>query len=373
MKKLLFGIPTLGEGGAERVLINLVNNLNPEKYDITVFTIFDDGVYKNKLSSHIKYKTFFKKMFRGNIHLFKIFTPSFLYRLMIKEDYDLIISYLEGPMTRIFSGNSTINTKKINWVHTEIYNRKVITKSYRNLKEAIKLYSRYDYTIFVSETVKKSFENEISSKSNKHIVSYNTIETDEIILKSKEELEDVAFERCKTNIISVGTFKEKKGFMRLLNIISKLVDENYEVHLYLLGKGEQEKKYKDFIEEKNLGNNVTIIGYKTNPYKYMRGADLFVCSSYSEGYSTAVTESLIVGTPVITTLCSGMEELLGADSFYGIITKNDEISLYKGIKELLDKPEVLSMYKKRATERGSYFSKENTILAVEELIDNTMY
>ena len=369
MKKILFGIPTLGEGGAERVLINLVNNLSTEKYNVTVFTIFDDGVYKSKLLPHIKYKSFFKKMFRGNIHFLKLFSPSFLYRFMIKDDYDVIVSYLEGPMTRIFSGNSTKNTKKINWVHTEIYKRNVITRSYRSLNEAIKSYSTYDYTVFVSETVKESFEREITNNPNKHTVLYNTVETDEILLKSEEEVEDIVFESDKTNIVSVGTFKEKKGFMRLLNIISKLVNEEYKVHLFLLGKGEQEKKYREFIEEKKLQNNVTIIGYKLNPYKYVKNADLFVCSSYSEGYSTAVTESLIVGTPVITTLCSGMEEMLGSDSYYGLITKNDEADLYDGIKKLLDKPEMLKMYKLRAIERGAFFRKENTLSAVEEFLD----
>lgn len=369
MKKILFGIPTLGEGGAERVLINLVNNLSTEKYDVTVFTIFDDGVYKSKLLPHIKYKSYFKKVFRGNIHFLKLFSPNLLYRLMIKEDYDVIVSYLEGPITRIFSGNRTINTKKINWVHTEIYNRNVITRSYRSLKEAIKSYLKYDYTIFVSETVKESFEKKIISNPKKHVVLYNTVETDEILSKSKEKLDDFVFESGKTNIISVGTFKEKKGFMRLLNIVSKLVDEGYKVNLYLLGKGEQEKKYIEFINERKLQDNVTIIGFKSNPYKYVRNADLFVCSSYSEGYSTAVTESLIVGTPVITTLCSGMEEMLGLDSYYGVITKNDETSLYEGIKGFLDKPEMLEIYKLRAIERGAFFSKENTLSAVEEILD----
>ena len=289
---------------------------------------------------------------------------------MIKEDYDVIVSYLEGPMTRIFSGNNTINTKKINWVHTEIYNRSVINRSYRSFKEAIKSYSMFDYTVFVSETVKESFEGKIISDSKKHLVMYNTVETDEIILKSKEELQDIVFDSDKINIISVGTFKEKKGFMRLLGIVSKLVDEDYKVHLYLLGKGEQEKKYREFIADKKMQNNVTIIGYKSNPYKYVKNSDLFVCSSYSEGYSTAVTESLIVGTPVITTLCSGMEEMLGSDSYYGVITENDETSLYEGMKELLDNPEILEIYKSRAIERGLYFSTKKTVSIVEELLDD---
>ena len=77
------------------------------------------------------------------------------------------------------------------------------------------------------------------------------------------------------------------------------------------------------------------MGYKENPYKYLAKCDLFVCSSYSEGFSTAVTEALILGIPVVTTYVSGMTELLG-DNEYGIITSNDEISLYEAIKLLIN-------------------------------------
>ena len=95
---------------------------------------------------------------------------------------------------------------------------------------------------------------------------------------------------------------------------------------------------------------------------------MFVCASYAEGFSTAATEALIVGTPVCTVEVSGMKEMLGENNEWGIVTENDEEALYQGIKRLLDDPELLTHYKEKAAERGRTFSTENTVKAVEEML-----
>ena len=118
-KKVLFLIPNLKHGGAEKVLVNLVNNLDPNKYDITLQILFDVGVHKKNLKPHITYKTFFKKEFRGNSYLFKCFSPEFWWNRINREYYDVAISYLEGPTTRILSGCRNAKTKLIAWIHIE--------------------------------------------------------------------------------------------------------------------------------------------------------------------------------------------------------------------------------------------------------------
>ena len=94
--KILFLIHDLMHGGAEKVLLNLVNNMDHEKFDITVQTLFDVGVNKQFLSDKVHYKTCYKKMFRGNTKYFKLFSPEKLYRKYIKDDYDILVAYLEG-------------------------------------------------------------------------------------------------------------------------------------------------------------------------------------------------------------------------------------------------------------------------------------
>ena len=102
----------------------------------------------------------------------------------------------------------------------------------------------------------------------------------------------------------------------------------------------------------------------------MKKCDIFVCSSFSEGFSTAATEALILGKPVVTTLVSGMKEMLGENNEWGIVTKNDEDGLYEGIRRLLDDPALLARYREKAALRGKTFSTENTVKAAETYIRN---
>lgn len=368
MKKVLFFIPTLGQGGAEKVLVNLVNNMDKEKYQITLKTLFDHGVNKQYLDENIIYSYVFKKVFRGNTYLLKIFSPKLLYKIFIKEEYDVVIAYLEQLPTRILAGCPDNRIKKVAWIHVEIQDEKKFFRCFKSLKEAKWCYEQYDSIIGVSKTAVQSLESIIGMKQKMNVI-YNTVESNKIILKSQEEIKDIRISKEKINLISVGRLTEQKGYDRLLRIYKKLIEEGLKLHLYLLGIGELEEQFKQYIKKNNLEEVVTFLGYKDNPYKYVKNADLFICSSYREGFSTAVTESLIVGTPVITTLCSGMEEML-ENGKYGVIVKNNEEALYRGVKELLYNPEKLQYYKEMAIERGKFFNTESTVKDVQNLIDS---
>ena len=106
-KRVLFLINSLRGGGAEKVLVNLVNCLDADKYDITVGVLFGDGVNKQFLHQNIKVKRFFKKAPKGFVYIAKLFSPSFLHRFFIKERYDVEISFLQGVCTRIIGGAPT--------------------------------------------------------------------------------------------------------------------------------------------------------------------------------------------------------------------------------------------------------------------------
>ncbi len=369
MKKILFLIHDLGPGGAEKVLVNLVNNMDREKFDITVMTLFDVGVNKQFLKPHIKYKYCFKHMFSGNSHVMKLFSPKMLHKWFIKDHYDIEVSYLEGPSARVISGCQSCDTKLVSWIHVEQHTTKIASQAFRNYDESAKCYARFHQTVCVSEFVKNDFS-EIYPTINKISVLYNTNETQQIIEQSKDILEDNMFFDGRINICGVGKLMKNKGFDRLLRVHKRLRVDNYPVHTYILGEGSERPKLEAFINENSLSDSVTLLGYKTNPYKYVAKCDIFACTSYSEGFSTAATEALIVGTPVVTTMVSGMKEMLGENDEYGIVTENNEDALYEGIKSLLDNPELLALYKEKSSERGKSFSTEATVKSVEDMLMN---
>ena len=369
MKKVLFLIHDLGEGGAEKVLINLVNNMDYSKFDVTVMTLFDYGVNKQFLRKEIHYKFWCKKMFRGNSHLMKLFSPKLLHKLIIKGSYDIEVSYLEGPCARVISGCIDKATKLVSWIHIEQHSKARVAKSFRSVKEAEYCYNQFNKIICVSNTVKQDFTSILNIKVPVD-VCYNTNETEQIISLSKEHIDDIKFKSNQINMVGVGKLLPNKGFDRMINILYRLTNEGYNLHLYVLGIGPQQQELEKMIERYSLQNNVSLLGYRTNPYKYVKNCDLFLCASHAEGFSTAATEALIVGTPVCTVEVSGMKEMLGENNEYGVVVNNDDMSLYKAIKELLDNQDKLKYYTTKALERGKYFSTEKTVSIVEKMLLN---
>lgn len=367
MIKVLFFINDLGQGGAEKVLVNLVNNMDCTKYEISVLALFGGGVNEQFLRPDIQYHSVFPKAFPGNSHIMKMFTPAFLHRWFIKEEYDIEISYLEGAAARIVSGCKNPNTKLVSWIHCTMSSTSDIAESFRNLAEAEACYNAMDNLIFVSEGVRRAFMDNCNYKGPTEVL-YNTVESNTIFKMSQEDVDEII--DGKIGLIAVGTLKPVKGFDRLLRVTKRLHEDKYPIHLYLLGVGPQQKELEQFIEDNSLDDVVSLLGYKTNPYKYVAKCSLFVCSSFSEGFSTAVTESLIVGTPICTVDVSGMKELLGENNEFGVVTENTEEALYQGIKELVSNPEILNSYRSKAEARGKIFNTSSTVKAVEEFFQS---
>lgn len=365
-KKILFLIHDLGQGGAEKVLVNLVNNMDRSKFDITVMALFGGGVNEQFLAPDIRFQAVWSRMIPGNSKLMKLLTPAQLHKLCVKEHYDIEVSYLEGPSARVISGCQAPDTKLVSWIHSTLSSETDLAKPFRSRREARICYNRFDQHVFVSGGVKEAFVKSCSVKGKKAVL-YNTVASDKILAGADEPAPELK-ENGKIKLVAVGTLKESKGYLRLLRIIKRLRDEQYPMHLYILGIGPLQQEMQDYINQNSLQETITLLGYQTNPYKYVSKCDLFVCASFAEGFSTAATEALIVGTPVCTVEVSGMKEMLGENNEWGVVTENTEEALYKAIKMLLDDPKLLKDYKIKAKKRGTIFETEKTVDSVEKML-----
>lgn len=363
MIKVLFLIHDLSVGGAEKVLVNLVNNMDKKTFDITVMTLFGGGVNEQFLKPHIKLINHFNKTIRGNTHILKLFSPKTLHNYFIKETYDIEVAYLEGPCARIIGGCPDKSTKLVAWIHST-FTEETFSIGFRNKAEAINTYNNFDMVASVSDAVKMNFT-KFTKYTKDAPVLYNVNESARIIEKSKEQFDDLRLD-SNLKIAAVGKIVPNKGFFRLAKIHKRLRGEGYPIYTYILGTGPQQKEIESYLNKHELSNSFIFIGYQTNPYKYIANCDLFVCSSYSEGFSTAATEALIIGTPVCTTRVSGMEEMLGNNNEYGVITENEDEALYEDIRKLVSNPSLLKHYKKQAKLRGEFFKTENCVKAVEQ-------
>ena len=366
--KILFLIHDLHHGGAEKVLVNLVNHMDHKKFDITILALFGGGVNEQFLSPEVRLLHGHSHAIPGNSHIMKLFSPQQLFRHYIKEKYDIIVSYLEGPSARIVSGCPNDGTRLVSWIHCTIKSPNEAAIGFRSFQEAQRSYQRFDCSVFVSSGVRDAFCRLIFPQRS--FILHNVIDSDIIVKASQKAISGCTFSGSKYKLVGVGKLEEVKGFERLLRIHKRLLLEDHlSVHTYLLGEGSKREMMESWVQDNELCNSITFLGYQTNPYKYIAACDLFVCASFTEGFSTAATEALIVGTPVITTEVSGMQEMLG-DNEYGVITENDEEALYRGIRDMLTTPGKLKYYKEKAKERGTSFNTSQTVRAVENMLES---
>lgn len=366
MIKILFLIHDLGPGGAEKVLVNLVNNMNKDVFDITVMSLFGGGVNERFLSPDVKYRVVYNQTFPMNSHIMKLFSPKLLHKVYIRERYDIEVSYLEGPSARIISGCENKSTKLITWIHVEQHSRKVASGAFRSFRESEECYRKFDEIVSVSDYVRRDFQS-IYPGIKKNRVLYNTIETEKILSLKNEAMPEGVFSENEFKICGVGKIVPIKGFMKLARVHKRLKDCNYPVHTYILGDGPEKEKIEAYIKANGLEETFTFLGYQINPYKYVAKCDVFVCASSAEGFSTAATEAVIVNTPVITTPVSGMEELLGEDPC-GVICGTGEDDLFKELERWILEPQVLKEYKMKTKFRAERFSQLKTVGSVEQLL-----
>lgn len=369
--KILFFIFDLGGGGAEKVLVNLVNNLPKEKYEITIGTIFGGGQNAMRLNPNIKYKPFFKCIpFGGITKFFKIFSPSFLHKILIKEKYDYEIAFLQHTPTRIIGGGrkQEYNIKRFAFIHTVVKSKNQFISSYKSEKELSKIYNSYDKLAFVSEEALQSFSSMYDVATPKYVV-HNVNEFEKIKILSTENMK-LKLNREKINIISIGRLAPEKGFIRLIESCVFLINNNIENwHLYILGEGNLRNELEKMITDKNLTQNISLLGYHPNPYNYLSKMDFYVCSSFDEGYSTAATEAIYLGIPIITTDCGGMHDIIG-NTNAGLIVENSQVGLNEGLYRLLNEPELLPLLKEGAKKRSKDFSTSAGIKEFEDFINN---
>lgn len=366
--KILFFHFDLGNGGAEKVLVNLANGLDKQKYNVEIRTIFNYGPNRYRLAQNVKYTSVFnRKAFRGISVLLKIFSPKILHKLFIKDRYDIEIAFREGGPGRVISGCQDAQTKKYAWIHTTLRNRKIASRGYRNLHEFVKCCMKFDGIAAVSNVVKQSVEQWLPESMNVTTI-YNVVEPHLIRRQAAEPIDIQLNKDGCLNITSVGRLTPVKSFDRMLSALSKARRNGYENwHLYIIGVGELQNELLTFVANNNIKDKVTFLGYQSNPHKYVSKMDLFVCSSLIEGYSTAVTEAIINGVPVLTTDCAGMYEIFG-DTEAGIIVENTESALYDGIVALMEHPGKLHEMRTAARTRSTFFSKENTVQKFEEFV-----
>ena len=389
MKKVLFVLHTLQVGGAEKALINILKNIDKNKFSVTVLSLVDDGPLLDEVKSikGINYKYIFKAYFKKTrlnrqsrfykianmimsfiwkIYLRKIINSSDkLYKKYIKEHYDIEIAFLEGKVAKFVSNSNNKDSKKIVWIHTDI--NKCINTIFRNKDEEISCYKKFNKIVCVSNDVKNKFIQK-TGIHDRICVQINPVDSNDIIKKS-EELITKDINNNGLIICSVGRLVKVKGFDRLLIVHKKLIDNGIFHTLWIIGDGIERKKLQDYIKANRLEKTVNLIGYTNNPYKYIKKADVFVCTSRVEGLSTAIIEATVLEKVIVTTDCPGCKDILCDNNENALIVDNNTDSIYEGLKKIITDENYRMKCQKNIKERSKMFNLETTIKQIESIIE----
>lgn len=373
--KISFFLPSFEGGGAEQNLINILNNINRENYELELVLGNKKGVFLDQVPNDILIVDL------GGQSLFNIFFK--IRRYFSSKKTDIFVSTfprfnLVNLLAKIFSNSKAkfvlIEQTTPSRLHktAKSFFHKII--AYFFLTFLIKvLYPRADIIVCVSNSVKEDLLH-ILGRSSKLEVIYNPIVDDSILSSSKEPLgsDQYIFEGAYPVIIAVGRLVKAKDYPNLLRAFRKVLNSK-QARLLILGEGPEEKQLKDLASQLKIYNDVIFAGFKKNPYKYMAHSSLFALSSVREGFGNVIIQAMACGVPVVATNDkSGPGEIIDNEINGILVYPQNPVDLADGILKILENPDFAKKLSENGLERSKHFTVKESVSSYERLFNKLL-
>jgi len=318
MKKIMFLVPSMRGGGAERVMSILVKFLDRSKFQITLVLVKAEGYYLDDLPDDIILVDLNASKARYSI-------PK-LIKVIKKEKPDIIFSTL-GHLNFIVALLKIFLDSKITLIarETSIVSYSLQINKYPNISEFLykNFYNRFDNIICQSRYMMNDLVTNFGVYKEKISVINNPVDIDRV--QRLSSVENEFFDNQKINLLAVGKLHKIKGYDKLIRAIKHLNDKKY--HLTILGEGSEEESLKSLSKELDVDNQISFLGFQKNPYTYMKQADLFILSSWYEGFPNVVLEANTCGTPVVAFECPGGISEIIENGLNGFLVENGNFEL----------------------------------------------
>lgn len=360
-KKLLFVIPALQLGGAEKSFVNLLNVMDYEQYEVDVFMFTKVGFFLDLIPENVTileesefFQNFSKPFFRSILNFWQkpiLLVNKILFTLsnnltkdpviaeqknwkylqhffpVIPKQYDVAIGYLEKS-ANYFTIEKTNASKKIGWIHTDLESLGI------DFNLETPFLRKFDYVVTVSDGLSTRLSSKLPDINN-NIKTIENINSKNVILKLAVEIPAIKFDNNYINIIFVGRLAKEKGLSTALAAIAELISRGHQVRFYLIGSGNQEKDLRTIAQDKGIASSIIFLGNQSNPYQYMNQANLFLLTSFYEGKSIALEEAKLMQLPIVTTnFSSAKDQITSGEN--GLIAAMNELSIADAVEEVLN-------------------------------------
>lgn len=360
MKHILFVIDTLRMGGAEKSLISLLKALDPQRVEVDLYLFEAGGVLQAEVPDWVnileadavtrgmtlELRNYLPEILRAG-HVCAAFSriwmtlrsrickkPGFSWNLVkkyipaLEKHYDVAVGYLEG-FTDFFVLDKVKAEKKIGWIHIDMTNRQM-------LEEEAAYYERFDEIATISEICRDAFIKHVPAAADRLHIIENIVLQEEILTKANETAER-NWDSGKVHLVTVGRLDYQKGIDVAAKACKVLKDRNVSVCWHVYGKGVMHDTIAQYIKENGLGAAFILEGLASNPYPYMKHADLVVQPSRWEGKSIVLDEAKILGKAIVVTDYPSVRDQI-TDRVTGLITGMTPEAIADGIQQLLKDP-----------------------------------
>jgi glycosyltransferase involved in cell wall biosynthesis len=369
-------------GGAERVISNLVNALSNHA-EIHMLLLYEQTEKDYTLNGEVV--SLWDKKKRNRIKEIPYYCSK-IKSYVEKNDINVVVSFMEYPNLLILL--TPVKVRKI------ISVRNFMTEKWKGMKglpwklSFRLLYPKADIVICPTQLIVNDMVDNYKVPLNKTKIIHNPFEIEKISENMLEAIEDKYASWFKGNtIITMGSLSHAKGHRHLLKsfALAKKVIDN--VKLVILGEGECESSLRKLAKDYSIDDDILFLGFQSNPYRYIKHAEIYVLSSYYEGFPNALVEAMVCGIPVISTDCkSGPREIIAPNtdisfstdcieySEYGVLVptfKNQRIvdnimyieeqALSEAIICLIQGKELYQKYKEKSCERALDFHINNVL------------
>ncbi|WP_186826871.1 glycosyltransferase [Seonamhaeicola algicola] len=384
MKKIAFVIESLHCGGAEKSLVTLLQNLDYTKYNVSLYLLLTNGEFQKFIPDEVTVKTitinktnFIKQIlktvkFRALTKLNKLnkknkYHPAQVFWKSknnnfskINTLYDVAIAYNQGFAT-YFVSEKIKARKKIAWLNTDYI------KANYNINFDYKFYKNFDDVVCVSEENRHSLLKSLNKQQTISTLVIKDIVDDRLIHQLSKEVEYPFTDKENNKIIlTVGRLADAKGLDLAIQACHILRQKKYNIKWYVIGEGPKRKELEHLINKLDISKYFILLGYKENPYPYIKSCNIYTQTSFFEGLGLTLIEASILQKPIVTTNFPTASKII-EHGRTGLICDMNADAIANSIEEYITSPKLVNKFTENLSKQKNN-DKVLSLAKVNELL-----